>query len=289
MPESPHEKMFHRSGSSSVWRYIARYARLAVVLYLLVCLMITLLERKLVYLPPPPQSIANRIQAMGGEEVWFAASDATKLHGWYFPNPAAKHAILYAHGNGEDAEQNADYMAYLREELRASIFVFDYRGYGFSEGVPDEAGLILDGLAAQQWLAEKQGRTSSELVLLGRSLGGGVMVAVAEQAGAQALIVHSSFANMVDIGARAYPFLPVRLLMKNRFHSEQRIKNYPGPLLQLHGTEDELIPLALAKPLYEASPSEHKQFLEIPGSSHNDILPEDLLPVIRAFLDQSAN
>jgi hypothetical protein len=253
--------------------------------YLLICLMLAFLERHLIYLPPAPQSDFREIERLRGEEVWLQAEDGTRLHAWYFAHENPRLALLYSHGNAEDAEQNAEFMAFLRDQLQASVFIFDYRGYGLSAGTPDEAGLIQDGLAAQRWLAERMKIAASQVVLYGRSLGGGVMVALAEQLGARALVVHNSFASMTDVAAHHYSFLPVRLLMRNRFPSAERIRNYDGPLLQIHGTADEIVPLSLARPLFDASGSEHKQFIEVPGGTHNDPLPPVAFEGLVEFLN----
>lgn len=253
--------------------------------YLLVCLMLAFLERHLVYMPPAPQSDTAGISRLGGEEVWLQAEDGTRLHGWFFAHDNPRFALLYAHGNAEDADQNAEFMAFLRDQLQASVFIFDYRGYGLSEGTPSEAGLIQDGLSAQRWLAKRMKISPNQVVLYGRSLGGGVMVALAEQLGARALVLHNSFASMTDVAAHHYFFLPVRLLMRNRFPSVERIRNYDGPLLQVHGTADEVVPLPLARPLFDACPSQHKRFVEVPGGTHNDPLPPAVLDALVEFLN----
>ncbi len=263
-----------------------RICRTLLVSYLVVCLLMIVLERHLVYYPPSPLPRDQQAGRLGGEEVWLQATDGTKLHGWFFPHAEPRVVILYGHGNGEDAERNSRLMARLHDELQASVFIFDYRGYGLSEGVPHEAGVILDGMAAQRWLSERTKISTDQVVLYGRSLGGAVMVALAEQLGARALIVHGSFANMTDVAADRYFWLPVRLLMRNRYESEERIKNYDGPLLQIHGTADRVVPLRLAKPLVAASPSRHKQFIEVPGGTHNDRLSPEVLDSIAAFLDE---
>lgn len=267
---------------SPLWRI----CRTLLVSYLAVCVLLVVLERYLVYHPPTPLLNGQQAEQLGGEEIWLQAADGTKLHGWFFQHDDPRFAVLYGHGNGEDAERNSQLMARLRDEMRASVFIFDYRGYGLSEGTPHEAGIILDGLAAQRWLAERMGIATDQVVLYGRSLGGGVMVALAEQLGAKALIVHGSFANMTDVGADRYFWLPVRLLMRNRFESEARIKNYDGPLLQIHGAADHIVPLRLAKPLFAASPSEHKRFIEVPDGTHNDRLTPDVLRSINEFLEE---
>lgn len=262
-----------------------RICRAVLIGYLVACLIAVAMERYLVYHPPTPLPDYQLAKDLGGEEVWFQAEDGNKLHGWYFPHDDARFAVLYAHGNGEDAERNSQLMAHLRDALRASVLIFDYRGYGLSEGTPHEAGIILDGLAAQRWLAERMNITADQVVLYGRSLGGAVVVALAERLGAKALIVQNSFADMTDVAAARYFWLPVRLLMRNRFPSAERIKNYEGPLLQIHGTEDRVVPLNFARPLFDASPSKHKQFIEVPRGTHNGPLPLATFESVKEFLD----
>lgn len=246
--------------------------------------MLAFLERRLVYLPPPPTTDFAEVEALGGEEVWFNADDGTRLHGWIFAHENPQLALLYFHGNGDDAEQNADVMANLRDELQATVFIFDYRGYGHSEGTPSEAGIIRDGQAAQRLLAERMGVAPNEVVLYGRSIGGGVAVAVASELGARALVVHDSFADMVAVAAHHYSYLPVRMLMRNRYPSAERIKDYDGPFLQVHGTADDVVPLEYAKPLFEASPSKRKRFVEVENGGHYGPLSPSAFEEVKEFL-----
>jgi uncharacterized protein len=259
--------------------------RITLASYVALCLLLIGMESRLVYHPPLPRQVLQEAQLLGGEEVWFTAPDETKLHGWFFPRENAPYAILYFHGNGEDADLNIDLAARLRDRLQASVFIFDYRGYGHSGGSPYEDGVVSDGIAAQRWLAERLKIEPKEIILYGRSLGGGVAIAAAAELGARAVIVHGTFANMVDVAASRYPFVPVRSLMRNPYRSQQRIANYQGPFLQFHGTRDVVVPMELAKPLCEAVPSASKQFVEIDGGGHNDPLPEYCLVVLMEFLD----
>ena len=191
-----------------------------------------------------------------------------------------------AHGNGEDISRNAAYMAFLRDKLEASIFVFDYRGYGKSEGSPHEAGIILDGLAAQRWLAEKLQLETNQIVLMGRSLGGGVAVAAAEQQGARALILQNTFANLSEVAAGKFPWLPVRWMMSNRYPSDERIAGYTGPLLQIHGTADRVVPYAQGQKLFAAATSSQpKQWIENTDGTHNARLPDEYYQTLVEFLN----
>ena len=266
-------------------RRLARVTRVLLVSYLAVCLLLVAMESRLVYHPPIPCDVIQAAQSLSAEEVWFTSSDDTKLHGWFFPLIGASRAIVYFHGNGEDADLNLDTGAELRDRLHASVFIFDYRGYGHSEGRPYENGVISDGVAAQRWLADRLQIAPEDVILYGRSLGGGVAIAAAELLGAKAVIAHGTFANMVDVAAGRYPFVPVRTLMRNQYRSQQRIANYPGPFLQFHGTRDVIVPIELARPLCEAAPGSVKQFVEIENTGHNEPLPDFGFDVMNEFLD----
>ncbi len=169
---------------------------------------------------------------------------------------------------------NADLVAQLSESLDASVFIFDYRGYGHSEGTPSEAGCIADGLAAQRWLAQRIGKQPSDVVVMGRSIGGAIATAVAaEQNGAQALVLVNAFSRMTDVAAYHYPWLPVRLVMKNQYDSVARIRNYAGPVFQSHGTADMIVPIRFGRELFAAAPTSEKRFVEFADRGHNDPEP----------------
>jgi fermentation-respiration switch protein FrsA (DUF1100 family) len=219
--------------------------------------------------------------------VWFRSTDNTKLHGWYVPNPDAQRIILYSHGNGEHVADQASLVARLQTHLQATVFVYDYRGYGRSRGKPTERGCIADGMSAQLWLAEKEGVNPADIILMGRSLGGGVSVAAAAEQGARALVLEATFPRMTDAAAHLYPYLPVRLVMRNRYNSVRRIQRYDGPTFQSHGTDDEVVPLALAQKLFESSPSRLKEFYEVNFARHNDTPPPAYYAALSAFLDRA--
>lgn len=267
-----------------LWRVL----RLFLIAYLLVILLFTFLERSLVYPVPPLHRSDWQPADLEFEEVHFAADDGTKLHGWYFDHPQPKRALLYCHGNGEQVADNGDLMDLLRQELDAAVFIFDYRGYGHSDGKPDEAGLIADGIAAQRWLADRTGRGEDDIVLVGRSIGGGVAVALAAELGAEALVLQSTFTRLTDAAATLFPWLPVRLAMRNRYDSISRIKDYSGPLLASHGTADRIVPYGQGQQLFELAPSEAKQFFTIDGGDHNDPQPPGYYPELKRFLDQQS-
>ena len=271
-----------RRGMIAAWRWIWRIGRV----YLVVLLMLMLFERMLVY-PASRHPSGNWEPAkLQFEDADFYASDGTKLHGWYVPHDKPRAIVLFAHGNGGNLSGRADMLWLLNQRLKLSVMIFDYRGYGRSEGKPDEQGLLADARAARAWLAERAGVAETDIVLLGRSLGGGVMVDLAAKDGARGLILESTFTSLPEVAAHHYPWVPVRLLMRNRFESIEKIGQYHGPLLQSHGTADEIIPFKLGVRLYEAAASRDKQFFEMPGLSHNEMPSREYYDALGEWIER---
>ncbi|MGL4514141.1 MAG: alpha/beta hydrolase [Lacipirellulaceae bacterium] len=252
--------------------------------------MISAVERLLVY-PAPPRTRGNwKTRWVQKEDAWFEsrenpAAAPARLHGWFAPHPRQRRVVLYAHGATEHVADLVSVIVRLQDALDASVLVFDYRGYGQSEGVPSEGGCIADGLAAQQWLAERTGVLPEDIVLVGRSLGGAVCVAVAAERGARCLVVENTFSRLSDVAAYKYPWLPVRQLMRDQYDSIARIGRYSGPLLQLHGTRDRVAPAKFARQLFAACPSPRKRFYTVRGGSHYEPTPLAFYATLDRFLN----
>ncbi|MAR10654.1 MAG: alpha/beta hydrolase [Blastopirellula sp.] len=218
------------------------------------------------------------------EDVWFSSADGTRLHGWCLEHDQPQGYLLYCHGNGDHVAHLAEYLEHLRREYRVTVFAFDYRGYGQSDGSPHEQGVLADGHAAQQWLAQHAEIPADQILLMGRSLGGGVAVDLASTNGAKGLILERTFTSLPDVAARLYWWAPVRLLMRNRFSSIDKISSYRGPLLQSHGTADELIPFDIGQQLFAACPSQKKSWIAMPGVGHNSPNTPDYESALRDFI-----
>ena len=207
------------------------------------------------------------------EDCWFRSADGLRLHGWLRHHDAPRHVILLIHGNAGNVTHRAALAEYLCKRYTASVFVFDYRGYGRSEGAPTIPGLLDDARAARALLAEREGVREQDVILLGESLGGAIAVDLAAKGGARALILQSTFSSLKEAAAVHYPPILVDALVANRLDSAALIASYRGPLLQVHGEVDRTIPIALGRKLFAAA-SEPKAFLVLPGHDHNDRLPE---------------
>jgi fermentation-respiration switch protein FrsA (DUF1100 family) len=217
------------------------------------------------------------------EDVWFNAADGTRLNAWYLAHEQPVAAVLFAHGNSGNITQHADTLKDLHDHHRVSVMIFDYRGFGKSDGEPSEAGILDDARTARRWLAQREKIAEDDVVLLGQSLGGGVMVDLAAADGARGLVLASTFTSLPDVAAHHFPLTPARLFMRSRLDSLSSIGEYHGPLLQLHGDNDRTIPLSLGKRLYAAA-NEPKRFVVHPGGDHNDPWPEEFHRALDKFL-----
>ena len=218
------------------------------------------------------------------EDAWFESADGTKLHGWYYPNAQARATVLIAHGNAGNLSDRAYLLRALHDRFGVSSFVFDYRGYGRSEGTPSEQGVLLDAHAARDWLAQREGIDPRDIVLFGRSLGGAVMVDLAAEEGARGLILMNTFTSLTDVARSKFGRIPVRVVLKNRLDSLAKIDRYRGPLLQSHGDADRVIPYRLGRQLFEAA-HEPKRFVTVPGADHNDPPNVEVLLALDRFFD----
>jgi len=281
------EEIRGRRSEISPTRAWWRGLRWLLAFFLVVLLAMTFLETWLVYPIPPVESGDWHPAGLDFADVWFASQDGTRLHGWFVERPQAKRAILYCHGNGEDVSMNAGVVAQLSDVLDASVFLFDYRGYGHSEGTPNEAGCIADGLAAQRWLAERIGKQPSDVVVMGRSIGAAIAIAIAAEQGARALVLVNAFSRLTDVAGLHFRWLPVKLVMKNRYDSVARICHYAGPVFQSHGTADWIVPIQLGRELFAAAPTTQKRFLEIADRGHNDPEPANFYRELADFLDDA--
>jgi len=272
------------SASVKPWySYAWRWARLFLVAYLVILLGMLWLENSLLYFPKPYDGgLRWQPGEPNVEDAWFQAADGAKLHGWYYHHPNPKAVVLFAHGNAGNVAYWSRVGSQWRQDLNVSILVFDYRGYGRSEGSPGEAGLLADGRAARAWLAKRAGVAEHQIVLFGRSIGGGVVVDLATD-GARGLILERTFTSIPDAAASHFPWLPVRLVMRNRFDSLAKIKNYHGPLLMSHGDADTVVPMQLGRQLFEAA-NDPKEWIMVAGGEHNDEQPHSYYAAVGEFL-----
>jgi fermentation-respiration switch protein FrsA (DUF1100 family) len=262
---------------------LRRFAALVLVPYLVVVLFMMLIENWLIFHPFPYPAGEWHPAGLEFEDAWFPSADGPRLHGWYVHRPGAVAAVLFCHGNAGNVTHRADVMRMLAGRVGVSVLVFDYQGFGRSEGKPSGAGILADARAARAWLAGREKITEPEVVLMGESIGGAVAVDLAAHDGAKALVLESTFDRLPNVAAYHFPWLPVRWLMQTRLDSAALIGRYHGPLFQAHGDADTVVPLEFGRRLFEAA-NQPKHFLLLPGHDHNDPMPMGYYNALAAFL-----
>jgi pimeloyl-ACP methyl ester carboxylesterase len=204
------------------------------------------------------------------EDARFRAGDGANLHGWFFPaaadSPRARFAFLICHGNGGNLSHRLGLCAALLK-TGASVFVFDYRGYGQSDGRPGEDGTYRDAQAAHGWLRQK-GFRGEDIIAFGESLGGGVASELALRETVGALVLQSTFTSIPDLGRELFPWLPVRLINTIRYDTHAKLPRLKVPVLVMHSRTDDLIGFHHARNNFAAA-NEPKMFCELRGG-HND-------------------
>jgi uncharacterized protein len=220
-------------------------------------------------------------------DAWMTAADGTEIHGWYCRAENPKAVVLYCHGNGGNLAGRASTLQLLQEKMGVSILIFDYRGYGRSQGKATVAGAFADARAARTELAKLAKVNESDIVLMGRSLGGAIAIQLAADAPPRGLIVESSFTSLREVAAEHFPKL-AWLVPKNKLHSAQAISEVRCPLLQSHGDADRVISYESGRKLFAAA-KHPKHFVTLPGISHNDRPTREYYDAMATFLNALPN
>lgn len=269
--------------------WIKRILIFVSLLYVIALGLLLLFENYLVY-PGASKDRGNYNAEFDFEDVYFTASDGTKLHGWMIPYPGSQRYVLYCHGNAENVAVAGGGVAKLMgTTMKANVFVYDYRGYGKSEGNASESGIKLDTVAAMGWLCQRFEIKPEDVIVEGFSVGGGPAVFVAMKHGAKGLLLQRTFSALPDVAAVKHPWAPVRWLMRNQFDSARLIADYHGPLLQSHGAIDKVVPFSFGKKLYDACPSTDKQFFTRPDMDHFSNVYPEFLEIAARFADRLYN
>ena len=233
--------------------------------------LVWLFQRRLIYLPDTRHVQTAAAVLADAEDVEFDTADGLTLRGWFVPprEGAGRATILVFNGNaGNRAHRTSLADALSRQGF--AVLLFDYRGYGGNPGRPTESGLLADARAARAHLDSRGDVDPNRVVYFGESLGTGVAVALAVEMPPAALVLRSPFTSLTQVAKKHYPFLPVGLLLSDRFPSVERITGLDCPLLVIAGDRDRIVPTALSRELYEAAPHEGKRLLIVKGVGHND-------------------
>lgn len=248
---------------SVVWSVVL----VIVITYSILALTLYFMQPKFVYSPVREVTYTPADMDLDYEKAVFKTADNLSLEGWYIPAPNARFTVLFCHGKGGNMTHRLDTISFFYE-LGLNCFIFDYRGYGNSQGRPSEEGTYLDAAAAYKWLSQRKNIKPENVVLFGRSLGGSIAAQLASKISARGLVLESSFTSYVDVGRKFYPYMPVRWFATFSYKTVDYLSKIKCPVMIVHSRNDEVVPFELGLRLYDAA-NEPKEFIEIFGT-HND-------------------
>lgn len=288
-----------------------RWLMIVAIPVVMVLTLVAWFQRSLIYIPTRSPSLRGT-SSIPTWDVTFRTIDGLELNGWLTPVDFAKRhqaatltdremaewgrggrtLVLIFPGNGGNRSMREELIAELNE-LNVDSLIFDYRGYGDNPGAPSEANLRRDARSVWTFATATLRVPPERIVLYGESLGGGVATSLASelcQEGIEpgGLIIEASFDSLVAAGGYHFPYLPVSLLLVDRFPSAQRMRQVTCPVVHLHGQQDVVVPVSLGKQLFEAVPAQSrrgipKRFVLLPNSGHDDVYGPDRAAVIEAL------
>jgi fermentation-respiration switch protein FrsA (DUF1100 family) len=220
---------------------------------------------------PSPWDDRNWAQLSGLplEEVWLPIDEVVTVFGWFVDAGPHKPVLFWCHGNAGNVSHRLENIRQLFQR-GISVFIFDYRGYGRSTGVPSEAGLYKDALASYEYLIHQRRISPERLIIFGRSLGSSVAAEVAVQRPSAGMIVEGAFPSIQSMSDHHYFGLPTRWVMDVEFNLVQKMASLHVPLLVIHGEQDSIVPMALGRQVFEAA-HEPKRWYVVSGAEHNDV------------------
>jgi len=258
---------------------------------LLVAVTVRVIENHLIYFPPRfPEGFPSPRTYQGEvEDLWLLTADGVRINAFYHSNPASKQVLLWFHGNAENIGYGLEHLRSLAK-IGVNILAVDYRGYGRSEGKPDEAGVYLDADAAYDYLIQQRHFRAQDIFIYGHSLGGAVAINLASRRPCGGLIVQSSFTTARAMARRVFAIPLIEYVVKSRFDSLHKIRDVHAPILIVHGTRDEVVPIEMGQQLFQAAP-EPKRFYPIERATHNNLMEvggASYLACLQTFIAESA-
>lgn len=250
-----------------------------VIVYAVLVLLLVVFEKGFVFFPHHPARLGGDWQPAGlpVEDVTLTASDGVKLHAWWIAAPQAEFTFLYFHGNAANINNRAEIFRFLRS-LPANVLALEYRGYGKSEGSPNEAGIYRDADAAYEYVTQQRGVAPGRVIPFGASLGSAVATDLASRKPVGGLVLEAPIASVAAVARKVYPFLPgIGYFARTKLDTLSKIGKVNAPVLVSHCTQDPVIAISMGEEVFKQA-REPKEFLRINGMCHegaSDVAPEE--------------
>jgi fermentation-respiration switch protein FrsA (DUF1100 family) len=252
-----------------------------VVIYILVLILLLIFQRDLMYHPEENNYFGDKLE-VDIEKVKIRTSDKINLLGWLHKKDFNKFkTIVYFHGNAGKLENRIHKLNHFKN-MDINFLIISWRGFSGNAGKPSEEGLYNDGNSAIEWL-KSMGLEEENIIIYGESLGTGIAIEIAQNKNFAGLILETPFTSMTEAAKNFYPYIPVGLLLKDKYNNDKKIKNINIPVLVMHGEADQIVPFKMGKKIYElANQPKYSHFTKY--DDHMMEFDEKLVLVIRTFI-----
>jgi len=252
-----------------------------IVIYISVLVILFIFQRNLMYHPSENNYFGDKLK-VNIEKVNIKTSDNINLLGWFHKKDLNKFkTIVYFHGNAGTLE-NRIYKLNHFKDMEVNFLIIAWRGFSGNKGSPTEEGLYIDGLSAVNWIIN-QGVKEEDIILYGESLGTGVATEIAQNKNFAGVILETPFTSMINAAKEFYPYIPVNLLLKDRFENFKKIKNINLPILIMHGEKDTIVPFAMGEKMYQLA-NEPKYFYFTKHDDHMMVFDEPMTKALKNFI-----
>ena len=261
--------------------YILSLLGLVILIYLTITFVLYYSQRSLLYHPSENNYSGDNLM-VSIDKVKILTDDNIELIAWYHKKKDNYKTILFLHGNAGSLENRIHKINHFKD-MDVNFLIVAWRGFSGNKGKPTENGLYIDAKSAVKWLTNK-GVNEEDIIIYGESLGTGVGTEIAQNKNFAGIILESPFTSMVDAGADKYPIFPIRLLLKDKYESDKKIKNIKSPILIMHGEVDKIVPFWMGKKMYELA-NEPKYYYFSKYDDHMMEYNAELLSELKKFIN----
>ena len=262
--------------------YFLQFILTIFVIYFLVLVFLYFYQRNLLYHPNENNYSGDKI-LVDIEKVKIQTADNIELLGWYHEKNLKDYkTLVYFHGNAGSLENRIHKLNHF-QDMNINFLIIAWRGFNGNKGKPSERGLYLDGKSTIDWLIKK-GVNEENIILYGESLGTGVATHLAQNKNYAGVILETPFTSMVDAAKNFYPYVPINLLLKDKFENFKKVKNINAPILVMHGEVDKIVPFSMGKKIYEiANNPKYSYFTKY--DDHMMEYDENLVLALKSFFN----
>ena len=258
------------------------FLQIIVLIYFLILIFLFFYQRNLMYHPNENNYSDDQLSVFI-EKVKINTSDNIELLGWYHEKDLKKHkTIIFFHGNAGSLENRIHKLNHFKD-MNINFLIIAWRGFSGNKGKPTEEGLYADGNSAINWLKEK-GLKDEDIIIYGESLGTGIATEIAQNKNFAGLILETPFTSMIEAAKNFYPYIPVGLILKDKYENNEKIKNINVPILVMHGESDQIVPFWMGKKIFNLA-SEPKYSYFTKYDDHMMEYDDKLVLALKSFVD----